>query len=45
MKVLVNLQGELKFAQFVCTGDWLIVKGGDSDTYLRVRCVLLSSYN
>lgn len=38
MEVLVNLQRELKFAQFVFTGAWLIVKEDDSDTYLRVRC-------
>lgn len=41
MEVLVNLQRELKFAQFVFTDTWLIVKEDDSDTYLRVGCVYL----
>lgn len=29
----------MKFAQFVFTSAWLIVKGDDSDTYLRIRYV------
>lgn len=39
MQVLVKLRRELEFAQFVFTGASLILRGDDSDTYLKVICV------